>query len=528
MTQRKKYTHYIFWLILITAFLRIIIARYTGLGIGESYYFGGVTHPSLSYFDQPPLFFWLSTISTKILGMGPLGLRLPSILFFALSTWLLYSIARKFYSDKAAFYSGAILNLSFVFTIPTAVWFQPDASLIFFWLATIYGLVTILFPSGNAIQKTIILWFFVGITLGMATLCKYHSVFLILGSFLFILINKNQRHWLKHPGPYLAISISLLFAIPVFIWNNENNWVSFVFQGSRAGTDSFSFHFDWFLRSIVGQSLWIAPWIWVPAIQQLYFVFQNSNKNQVNSFVFWMAFPPIAFFTTITLWTNTAFHFHWQAPGYIVLFIALGNFILNKENNNPNYHTFWKSWWVFSTIFLIGFSTIALIYTETGFFKQFGPRWFTGKFVQLYDPTIEGYDFDDIAKRFHKEGWIKDDRIFIITDKWWNAGKIDWPLRGKKPVLVFSNDPRNYAYFDNPNNLMGFDAIIFTQKAEKWFMTKITPFFESIEKLPDLVIYRSQIPEENYKIFIGRGFKKPEKTMINFPVYRQLHGLPPY
>ena len=92
-------------LIGITFFARIFIAAFTGLGIGESYYFRGVLHLSLSYFDQPPLFFWLSWLSTKVFGLTNLGLRFPAVALFAGTSWLLFLITKKLFSAKAGFWA---------------------------------------------------------------------------------------------------------------------------------------------------------------------------------------------------------------------------------------------------------------------------------------------------------------------------------------------------------------------------------------------------------------------------------------
>ena len=68
-------------LIVLTTILRVLIANGTGLGIGEAYYFKGAKLLQLSYFDQPPLFFWLSGISIRVFGYSNLALRLPAIIF---------------------------------------------------------------------------------------------------------------------------------------------------------------------------------------------------------------------------------------------------------------------------------------------------------------------------------------------------------------------------------------------------------------------------------------------------------------
>ncbi|HTD41574.1 MAG TPA: glycosyltransferase family 39 protein, partial [Mucilaginibacter sp.] len=265
-------------LILVTFILRLFIAAYTGLGIGEAYYFRGATHLEWSYFDQPPLFFWLSGLSIKIFGLSNLGLRFPAVLLFAGTSWLLFLITKKLFTAKAGFWAVVVMNMSAVFTVAIACWFQPDAPLMFFWLASAYFIVQLMFGHEgrdlNAIRssrRTWFLWIMTGVCLGLATLSKYHVLFIFAGVFMFIGTNKNQRHWLWHPGPYLAVLITIIFAFPVLWWNYNNNWASFVFQGSRAGTGKkFELHFNWFFRSIGGQALWLLPWIWVPTVRELY------------------------------------------------------------------------------------------------------------------------------------------------------------------------------------------------------------------------------------------------------------------
>src|ERR1700760_4986275 len=253
-------------LIVITFVARLLFAAYTGLGIGEAYYFRGTTHLEWSYFDQPPLFFWLSGISIKIFGLTNLGLRFPAVMLFAGTSWLLFAITRKLFNAKAGFWAVVVMNLSAVFTVAIACWFQPDAPLMFFWLAT---------------------------------LSKYHVLFIFAGVFMFVGANKDQRHWLWHPGPYIAVLITIIFAFPVLWWNYNNNWASFVFQGSRAGTGSkFQLHFIWFFRSIGGQALWLLPWIWLPTIRELFKSFLLRKTLKAYSFIFWLSILPIVFFTT--------------------------------------------------------------------------------------------------------------------------------------------------------------------------------------------------------------------------------------
>jgi 4-amino-4-deoxy-L-arabinose transferase-like glycosyltransferase len=313
-----------------------MIASFTGLGIGESYYVRGAKYLQLSYFDQPPLFFWIGGLAIRLLGENTFALRLPTVLMFAGTTWFLYQIGKSLFGGWTGFFAALLMNTSFVFTVSVACWFQPDAPLMFFWLACTYCILQTVHPLENYNKVRILRksyksyfgWILTGVTLGLTSLSKYHAIFLAIGVFLFFLSHNEQRHWLWHPGPYIALLINFIFLLPVFIWNSQNDWISFVFQGTRSGSvGAFTLHFDWFFASLAGQAVWLLPWIWGPLVWQIP---KLPTAGKAASFCFWTAICPILFFTVVALWRNPQGHFHWQAPGYMMLFIPLGSLIDKK------------------------------------------------------------------------------------------------------------------------------------------------------------------------------------------------------
>jgi hypothetical protein len=527
-------------LILITFVLRCLIAAYTGLGIGESYYFRGALHLNLSYFDQPPLFFWLGGISIKIFGLNNFGIRFPSVLLFAGTSWLLFLITKKLFNARSGFWAVTIMNLSAVFTVAIACWFQPDAPLMFFWLVATYFIVELMVAPGTEnseatrySRKTWLLWLAVGISMGLATLSKYHVLFLFAGVFLFISTNKNQRHWLRHPGPYLAVLITIIMALPILWWNYNNGWVSFVFQGSRAGVkegEHFQIHIDWFLRSILGQSLWLLPWIWFPTIRQLFVSFKLRSQLLAYSFSFWMAVLPIVFFTVVTLWSNLQYHFHWQAPGYMMLFIPLG-FAIDKALNSSDGTTqrFNRRWLNFSVYFTVITISVLTLHMVTGFWQSYGPKWAVHHFHgDNTDPTIQGVDYTDIKTRFDKEGWTTNPKIFAGSPRWWLMGKVDWVLKGQKDIVVFDPDPRNLAFLVDPKKLVGEDAVIIGDQQGPFVDLNAKPFFDSIVQLKDIPVTRYGIVEYSLQVYYCKNFHLPKEKRMDMPLYRQLLGLAPF
>ena len=68
-----------------------------------------VTHWHSAYLDKPPLLFWLSCLSFKILGVSTFAYKLPSFLFSLLGFYSLYRFARLYYDEAAARLSAIIL-----------------------------------------------------------------------------------------------------------------------------------------------------------------------------------------------------------------------------------------------------------------------------------------------------------------------------------------------------------------------------------------------------------------------------------
>lgn len=511
------------WLLIaITTIFRLYLAGSTGLGVGESYYWRGTQFLDWSYFDQPPLFFWISAFTTWLLGLSNFALRLPAVLFFAGTCSLMYLVAKRLFNSAAGFYSVLLINISFVFTLPIAAWFQPDAPLLFFWMLTTYCLVRLFFAEAQS--QSLQWWILAGISLGLTTLSKYHAIFLMAGTFIFVVTNKDMRHWLTKPGPYLAILICIVFLTPVFYWNAQHEWVSFNFQGSRAG--GYEVDFSRLARSLLGQVMWLAPWIWLPLMRQMYISGRSSLIDKRQSFLFWTSVLPIAFFTLIAPFARIGFHFHWQAPGYMMLFIPLGAVVAERMTNGRKST---KKWLWGSAVVTSVVTVVLLIHMTTGFWAAWGPKLVGEKFGSTTDPTLEGVDFVDIRDRFIKEGWLDDPNLFVASEKWWQTGKIDWPLKGQKPILIFHPDPRNHAYYFDPIEFLGKDAIYIRHKKKpKPPSGNVTPFFQEIIPQEDLAIRRFGKTELLLEVFYCKGFQIPEVPQDHLPVYRRLLGKEPF
>ncbi|MBB4313619.1 ArnT family glycosyltransferase [Roseospira marina] len=438
-------------LILVTAVIRLGLAVLMDFGNGESYYLAGTRVPHLSYFDQPPLALWLGWAMLALTGSDdPAIIRLPFIVLFAGTTWMLFTLTRRLYSPRAGFYAALLLNVSAVFTVSVGGWFQPDGPLMLFWLVTAWALVRVMLPEPGTMGPARIWgwWLFIGISLGLTVLSKYHAAFLIAGAGLFALTRRDQWRWVSHPAPYVAMLVAFVVASPVLIWNLQNDWVSFAFQGGRS-VESAGLRPEWLLRSVLGQMTWLLPWVWLPMIWVFARALIAGPSAREDWFLACVALGPIAFFTIVALWAPLGFHFHWQAPGYLMLFPLLGRFAANGVTQRPRLTRGWLGTSV--TVTTVVIAVLA---------SHIATNWIAHVMPLEKDPTLEALEWRDQRDDLRARGLLGQPRTFAAATHWVEGGKVDSAVGGAMPVVVLSDDPRNLAFTLDLTTVEGWDVLM--------------------------------------------------------------------
>jgi dolichol-phosphate mannosyltransferase len=281
----------------------------------EAYYWNYALHPSLSYFDHPPVVAWLIKAGGVLLGKSELGVRAGGLLLNLLSSWLLYALGKLWFGRKAGLWSALLfqaLPLYFVYGVLTT----PDAPLVFFWLLTLY-LVSIAVREDRPW-----VWYLAGATLGLCLLSKYSAAFLVPSAFLFLISHPRYRGWLLRKEPYLALLIALAAFGPVILWNVEHGWASFDFQV----TDRLSRGTNQPLRRF-GEFLLIQLCVTYPVILTGLLLSSAApislswKQRRVKWwFCFLFSIPLLAFLLLYSF--RSLVKANWTLPGYLSLLIA--------------------------------------------------------------------------------------------------------------------------------------------------------------------------------------------------------------
>ncbi len=203
-----------------------------GLMPQDAYYYLYGQNLSWSYFDHPGMIGYLLRITSEILGQSVFVIKLTDFLVTSSSLCFFYVLARHMlpiYKAKQAL----VLLVSTLFISIISFNSTPDVPLIFFWTLSVLALYKAIFENKKGY------WILAGIAMGLAFNSKYTSLFLQIGLIGFLAFSNRYRKLFGSPWLYACLILSVVLTAPVFYWNYEHEFASFLFQSSNR-TDSIS------------------------------------------------------------------------------------------------------------------------------------------------------------------------------------------------------------------------------------------------------------------------------------------------
>ncbi len=436
---------------IIAAFLaaRLAFAFALGPGIDESYTLAIARTLNLSYFDHPPLHLWIVHFAARAFG-EEFGARLPFIALFAATSWILYRLTLDLFGARAGLIAVFALNVTPFFYASAGTWIVPDGPLLFGLAAGAWALGRLFFskhPSRSAIW---LLWLAAGAGFGVAGLSKYSAALSGAGLAAFVILAQGRQRWLRDPAPYAAAALALAMATPVFVWNAEHGWASFVFQGAR-GSPGPGLKPTQFLVMALGEIVYLAPWIFAILVRGLVEAWRK-RKDERKFFFFCLALPPIVLFTLTPLWGARGLP-QWTMPGWFFAYPLLGAWLDERAMSDGAL----RRWAVISGGALAAIAVLFTLQAATGFPLRLLPRA-----ANVADPTLEAFAWRDLRVA----PLLKPQPAFVLSTHWSDAGKIALALGPDVPVFVISDDPRGWAYVPGGGRLIGRDGVLVARPAE--------------------------------------------------------------
>jgi 4-amino-4-deoxy-L-arabinose transferase-like glycosyltransferase len=477
-------------IIIVATSIRLIFGL-SGLGMDETYTVATSRHLSLSYFDHPPMAWWLSGVMQWLThSEAPIIVRLPFILISALSIWRMYLLTQVLFGEAAALFASFVFSVAPVLGMTSATWVLPDGPLIFALLTAAYYLARLFFD----VKPDPRLWLAAGFWGGIAMVSKYHGIFLFAGAGLFIVTSPLQSHWLRRPWPYLGAGLGLLIFSPVIIWNVDHHWISFSFQSGRTGVPEI--HLLKPFVTLAGNALFLFPWIWLGSVAATLIALKSRVTHPQRWLMLCLGLPLVVLFLCISALSSTHVFYHWSMPGYLLLIPLLGEWISQKFEQYPL---------SFKCLGVLSVSIVFIIVTGVMVFWSF-PSVFS--YIGLRtDPIQDMRDFANIGTYIEDSGLADQRGLIVAPTKWFMAGKFDYALNGRFLVTCLCADARQYGVDAPLDQLVGRNFLIPVAAADvKNEDHFLSDHFEHVDRLDNLHITSHGQKIEEFYMFYGKNF----------------------
>jgi 4-amino-4-deoxy-L-arabinose transferase-like glycosyltransferase len=334
---KKPWMRWTLGVILLSLVVHNVFGFILGLSVDEAHYALYGLYLDWSYFDHPPLVGWLQAIpvhlndSDGIIRFIPETLWLISLLVCLKLTMVVMSFNREggrssINPHSVLWWTTLVIVLAPMFHV-LAVGLLPDTILLF--LVPSMMLLTLEISKQLDAYKTrdFFLWMLLGLTLGLAGLSKYTSLFFAL-AIPVCLISWHGTKMFERPGFWVAIILATVCISPVLYWNYQHDWISFKYQFSH-GTGN-----DWKLKRvftfILNQFACYGVLMWMGLV----WLFRRPTPLPKVLLSFFII--PFVLFTLFSGGGGSLPH--WTAPAWIALspFAGIGLALAWNQNR-----TFW-------------------------------------------------------------------------------------------------------------------------------------------------------------------------------------------
>lgn len=307
---------------------RFILLPFMGLMPQDAYYHFYGENFSWCYFDHPGMIGYLLRIFTIVFGKTIFVVKLTDFVITLLTLLSFYKLAECFLSKERLKYAIVLIASTFFISI-LSFNSTPDVPLLLFWTLSVLFLYRAIFENKKAS------WIYAGIAMGLAFDSKYTAILLPIGLLAFTLFCSKHRKLLLSPWLYISLIVAVIFTVPVWLWNYENEFASFLFQssGRTDNISKFKFSPKYFFGAIGHQSLLLLPILFGTF---LIFTFKyikrfvTKFKLPSSKILFLLAFFVPTFLGFFSLTPIYWVKLNWMMPSYITGIILASIFITKK------------------------------------------------------------------------------------------------------------------------------------------------------------------------------------------------------
>ena len=458
----------------------------------EAYQWLWSKHLALSYYSKPPLIAYTQFLGTSIWGDNQFGVRFFSpVLSAGLGLVMIRFLAREGKARLGA--ALAVISTATPLAALGAILMTVDPLSVFFWaLAMVSGWRAVH-------QEGIVDWLWTGLWMGLGFLSKYTELFQLLCWAVFFAAWPPARRHLKRPGPYLAVLVNIICAMPVLYWNAKHDWVTVTHvAGNAAAYDPWHPTTRYFLEFTASEAGILNPVYFVGAIWASIALWKEKPLNSLQVYLFSMGAPLFLCYWLFTF--HSRVFPNWIAPSVVPLFCLM---VVWWGSYWPKEHRRIRPW-------CVGGLTVGWIAVLIFHRPDIISRLAHFQLPINLDPTHRAHGWKDVATVIGRERQTllsEGKPVFIIADHYRLAGEISFYLpearaAGFEKPLVYCPPTRvaeNQLFFWPGYELRKGENAIFVRELDRDSPTSRPPpqvLYQQFESVTDAgtreVLYHGQ------------------------------------
>ena len=468
----------------ILTLIRLFCFYGTPLHPDEAYYWVWSRRLEFSYYDINPAIAYYIRIFTTLFGDTYFALKLATSYLSFLITIFSYLCARTVsLTIKQSYIIIIAMSVLPPFFIGS-IMLVPDNLLILFWIIFLYFTLRYIRTKENFIL------YLCGLSLGVGILSKQTMLASVIGLAFWYLLNYKDYPIYKNKHFWLSGLVALIFLIPIFIWNYNNDWGQY--YAMKFHRPSIGRSKPKILEFFLGQAATIGPfWYFLflflllnnfyKAIISIYkkikerdfnkksFSEKNFNKESnidnkiIKSQWQWVWINAIVFHVIfLSISNNRHILANWLFPSYLAIFMLLV----------ASYFENFKKLFNFNKIILyLGFivavvANLYVIQTKESFAKigiNISPQLIIKNLTRGYDKIV--YEVNEKRKKL-------DPNAGLLSLTYQDAALASWYLPNHEYVHSLSILTRSqYSYWEGPKlNKNYFIYISLKTRIENFFI----------------------------------------------------------
>jgi hypothetical protein len=131
-----------------------------------------------------------------------------------------------------------------------------------------------------------------------------------------------------------------------------------------------------------------------------------------------------------------------------------------------------------------------------------------GEFRPGKDPSRDMVDWTSLRDDLAARGLLDQPKLAVAALRWSDAGKIDYALGGRLPVICLGPDARQYSLLARNDDHAGDDVLIVTRAAFEKIVGQYWLLFDSIEPMTPTTVLHAGHPALRLNLFLGHRLHK--------------------